>query len=98
MKKSFFILAILIGCVRVGSAQYKLYEEGLAKYEAKEYNECISLLSSFLTKPLHDKKCDVDAYYYRALANFKSEKNEAAISDFQEALLLNRSNKGNIYW
>jgi tetratricopeptide (TPR) repeat protein len=80
------------------NAQYKLYESGLAKYNEKDYYEAISLLSDFLTKPQHDKKFDVDAYYWRGLAAFKLNNFADAAEDLKRAQELNYSNKGNLHW
>lgn len=92
------ILAICILSYQLGYSQYKLYEEGLNKYQQKDYAGSIKLLSDFLAKSMRDKKFDVDAHYYRALAYYKTDDYKNAVDDFQEAILLNHANKGNIYW
>jgi len=94
----YLVLAICILFFRSGFSQYKLYEDGLNKYQKKEYSNSIKLLSDFLSKAMRDKKFDVDAHYYRALAYYKTDDYKNAIDDFQEAILLNHPNKGNIYW
>lgn len=92
------VLLILIASFHTGFSQYKLYEDGLTKYQDKDYASSIKLLTDFLGKAMHDKKFDVDAYYYRALSYYKQNEYKNAIDDFQEAILLNHTNKGNIYW
>ncbi|MEO7989902.1 MAG: caspase family protein [Chryseolinea sp.] len=98
MKTRYFFILILIGLVQNSFAQYRLYEDGVSKYKEKNYEACIKLLTEFLSKPLRDKKFDIDAFYYRALSNSKTGKFNNAISDFEETILLNHPNKGNIYW
>jgi tetratricopeptide (TPR) repeat protein len=41
---------------------------------------------------------DVEVYYLRALSYYKTSQYPSAIADFEETLLLNHSNTGNIYW
>ena len=94
----YLALATCILFLRPGFSQYKLYEDGVNKYQKKEYASSIKLLSDFLSKAMRDKKFDVDAHYYRALAYYKTDDYKSAIDDFQEAILLNHPNKGNIYW
>jgi len=79
-------------------AQYRLYESGIRKYNAKDYYEAISLLSDFLIKPHREKKFDVDAYYWRGLAAFKLNNFAEAGEDLKKALELNYRNKGNLHW
>lgn len=79
-------------------AQFRLYEEGIKKYGEKDYYGAIELFSDFLTKPLHDKKFDADAYYWRGLASFKLNDFIAATEDLSRSLSLNHPNSGNIHW
>lgn len=79
-------------------AQYKLYADGLEKYNQKDYLGAVELLSDFLTRPVRDKKFDVDAHYWRGLASFKLNDFEASVEDLQEALKLKHPNQGNIHW
>ncbi|MFM9076058.1 MAG: tetratricopeptide repeat protein, partial [Bacteroidota bacterium] len=89
----FFILA-----ASTTQAQYKLYADGLEKYNQKDYLGAVELLSEFLTRPVRDKKYDVDAHYWRGLASFKLNDFEASVEDLQEALKLKHANVGNIHW
>jgi tetratricopeptide (TPR) repeat protein len=98
MKRSCFFILFFIGLAQSSFAQYRLYEDGLNKYKDKNYDACIQLLTDFLSKPLRDKKFDIDAYYYRALSYNKKGNFKDAIADFEETILLNHPNKGNIYW
>lgn len=82
----------------VANAQFKLYEKGHDAYTAGKYPEAITNFSEYLTKPTRDKALDVEVFYLRALSYYKSNNFKSAIDDFQESLLLNHKNIGNIYW
>ncbi len=92
----FTILFVLL--TEFAFAQFKLYQKGYDSYKAGKYTEAISLFSEYLTKPLRDKAMDNEVFYLRALSYFKSGNYSSAIDDFQETVLLNHPNKGNIYW
>jgi len=79
-------------------AQFKLYERGHDSYTAGKYEDAIRNFSEYLTKYTRDKSLDVEVYYLRALAYYKSNNFKDAVPDFEEALLLGHANKGNIYW
>jgi tetratricopeptide (TPR) repeat protein len=96
-KPSILILVWTLACTSA-LAQYKLYENGLKKYINKDYGASINLLTDFLNSSLRDKKFDLDAYYYRGLSYYKTQAYGKAIDDFEEAVLNDHSNKGNIYW
>lgn len=91
-----FLLLVLISAPLLG--QYKLYSDGLEKYNKKDYIGAIESLSDFLTRPVRDKKFDVDAYYWRGLASYKVSEFDAAVEDLQSALQLKHPNQGNIQW
>ncbi len=80
------------------SAQFKLYEKGHDLYTAGKYEDAIANFSEYLTKPTRDKALDVEVFYLRALSYYKSNNFKKAIGDFQETILLDHKNKGNIYW
>ncbi|HTE33046.1 MAG TPA: caspase family protein [Chryseolinea sp.] len=93
------ILLVLLGSSSlVVSAQFKLYEKGHDSYTAGNYSDAITNFSLYLTKPTRDKAMDVEVFYLRALSYYKSSNYKNAIDDFQETLLLDHKNKGNIYW
>lgn len=81
-----------------GSAQYKLYEKGFDNYKAQNFQAAIGDFSEFLAKPARDKALDVEVHYLRGLSYYKTSVYEKAVADFQEAILLNHPNKGNIFW
>ncbi|HET6544908.1 MAG TPA: caspase family protein [Chryseolinea sp.] len=80
------------------SAQFKLYEKGHDSYTSGKYDEAITNFSQYLTKPTRDKSLDVEVYYLRALSYYKTNDFKNAIPDFEETILLDHKNKGNIYW
>jgi tetratricopeptide (TPR) repeat protein len=79
-------------------AQFKYYEKGHDSYTAGEYEVAIENFSQYLTKPTRDKALDIEVFYLRALSYYKKGKHKEAIADFEEAILLDHKNKGNIYW
>jgi tetratricopeptide (TPR) repeat protein len=97
MVRLFFTFLFLIS-VNLLFGQYRLYEEGIKKYNEKDYYSAIELFSDFITKPLHDKKFDADTYYWRGLAAFKLNDFVSAAEDLKLSLSLNHPNSGNIYW
>jgi tetratricopeptide (TPR) repeat protein len=94
----FTLLTLLMICPFAGNAQFKLYEKGHDSYKAGKYEEAIVSLSQYLTKGTRDKAIDVEVFYIRALSYYKSDKFDKAIPDFEETILRNHPNKGNIYW
>jgi tetratricopeptide (TPR) repeat protein len=80
------------------SAQFKLYEKGHDSYAAGKYQDAITNFSQYLTKPTRDKALDVEVYYLRALSYYKTNDFKSSIPDFEETILLDHKNKGNIYW
>jgi tetratricopeptide (TPR) repeat protein len=79
-------------------AQFKLYEKGHDSYTAGKYQDAITNFSEYLKKPTRDKSLDVEVYYLRALSYYKSNDFKNALPDFEETILLDHKNKGNIYW
>ncbi len=82
----------------VASAQFKLYEQGIDAYQAKEYPKAISLLNEYLDKGTRDKAFDVEVRYYVALAYFKTQYFTSSVREFDKALQLGHKNVGNINW
>ncbi len=80
------------------AAQFKLYEKGHDSYAAGKYQDAITNFSQYLTKATRDKSLDVEVFYLRALSYYKSNDFKSAIPDFEETILLDHKNKGNIYW
>jgi len=79
-------------------AQYKLYEEGIKKYNTKDYYGAIELFSDFLTRQYRDKKFDADSYYWRGMSAYLLKEYSDAHEDFKQSVALNHPKKGNAYW
>src|SRR5688572_12689041 len=92
--KIFFICLLSVQAF----AQFKLYEKGHDSYTAGKYQDAITNFSQYLTKPTRDKSLDVEVFYLRALSYYKSNDFKNSIPDFEETILLDHKNKGNIYW
>ena len=88
---------IVLQCLQL-KAQFKYYQKGHDAYTSGAYEEAVTNFSAYLTKGTRDKALDVEIFYLRALAYYKSHHYAEAIDDFQETLLLDHPNKGNIYW
>ncbi|MBT1687641.1 caspase family protein [Dawidia soli] len=80
------------------SAQFKYYEKGYDHYMAGKYPQAIESFSLYLTKNTRDKALDPEVFYLRALSYYKTNDFERAIPDFEETILRDHANKGNIYW
>ena len=78
--------------------QFKLYEKGHDSYIDGKYQDAIASFSQYLTKGTRDKTLDVEVFYLRALSYYKTRDFKNAIPDFEETILLDHENKGNIYW
>ena len=94
----FILVSIVLLHAIEGSAQFKLYEKGHDSYTAGKYSDAVRYFSEYLTKGTRDKALDVEVFYLRALSYYKSNQFREAVGDFQETLLLDHPNKGNIYW
>ena len=94
-----FYTAFLVALFTANAcAQFKLYEKGHDSYTSGKYQDAITNFSEYLTKPTRDKALDVEVFYLRALSYYKTNDFKSAIEDFQETILLDHQNKGNIYW
>lgn len=93
------MLVVFLGSLAgAASAQFKLYEKGHDSYTSGKYEEAISNFTEFLGKATHDKSTEVEVYYLRALSYYKLRNYKSAVPDFEESLLRNHANRGNIYW
>ena len=52
------------------SAQFKLYEQGIDAYQAKNYLKSIEYLNEYMDKSTRDKALDVEVHYCLALSYF----------------------------
>jgi tetratricopeptide (TPR) repeat protein len=96
IKIKLFLLALIFSIPSL--AQFKLYEKGHDSYASGKYQDAIANFSQYLSKPTRDKSLDVEVFYLRALSYYKTNDFKSAIPDFEETILLDHQNKGNIYW
>ncbi|HEY8934080.1 MAG TPA: caspase family protein [Cyclobacteriaceae bacterium] len=93
-----FLFVMFLASVMPSQAQFRLYEKGHDSYTAGKYPEAINLFNEYLTKRTRDKSIDGDVFYLRALSYYKTNNYQKAIDDFEEAILVDHPNSGNIYW
>ncbi len=98
MNRIFVLITLLCITTFSSHAQFKLYERGHDSYTSGKYDDAIKNFSEYLTKYTRDKALDVEVYYLRALSYYKTNDFKSAVADFEETLLLNHENAGNIYW
>lgn len=99
MHQYFFRVVWLLCLLPLGvSAQFKYYEKGFDQYKAGKYPQAIENFSLYLTKNTRDKALDPEVFYLRALSYYKTNDFTSAIPDFEETILRDHANKGNIYW
>jgi hypothetical protein len=96
--KTGLVVLLLLLSTAMSWAQFKLYEKGHDSYTSGKYEDAIKNFTDFLGKPTHDKSTEVEVYYLRALSYYKLKNYKDAIPDFEESLLRNHPNQGNIYW
>lgn len=93
-----FFIAMFPGFVSAQRQDVKVFDEGIAKFKAKNYDGVISDFSTLLDNPSHNKNLDEDLYYYRGQAYyFKGDFNKS-LSDLNQSLTLDNYNKGVIHW
>ncbi len=76
----------------------KEYDEGIAKFRAKDYDGVIELYSKLLANPAHNKRYDEDLYSYRGQSYFHKAEYEKSLTDLDQSLTLNHYNKGIVTW
>ncbi len=91
-------IALFVTLSLAATAQFKLYENGIDAYQAKDYPTAILLLNEYLDKSTRDKAFDVEVRYYVALAYFKTQYYTSSVREFDKALQLGHKNAGNINW
>jgi tetratricopeptide (TPR) repeat protein len=77
---------------------FQAYEEGIAKFKNGDYNSVVDIFTTILNNPDHSKRLDEDLYYFRGQAYFHQNEYRSALSDLDQALVLEHYNKATIYW
>lgn len=99
MKQSILGLGLMILVSTLSIAQdYQTYDDGIAKFRAKEYEAVITLFSGMLSNPERNKRYDEDLYFYRGQSYYFKGETESALSDLDKATELNHYNKAVISW
>lgn len=94
-------LALISICFVSGvlwAQDYKTYDEGVAKFKAKEYAAVIESFSSLIDASDKNKKIEEDLYYYRAQSYYFTGEYQKALDDLDKTLTLNHYNTGTVYW
>lgn len=99
MKQSWLAVLVLISVSTILAAQdYKTYDDGVARYKAKEYATVIESFTRLINDGEKNKKIVEDLYFYRGQSYFHTGEFQNALDDLDKALTLNHYNKGTIYW
>ncbi len=92
------LLFLFLSFAISSTAQFKLYEQGIDAYQAKQYLKAIDHLNEYLDKGTRDKALDVEVHYCLALSYFKTQSFTSSVREFDRALELGHQNTGNIHW
>lgn len=99
MKQALFSLFVLVIVSTLSIAQdFKEFDEGIAKFRAKEYDAVIASFSQILSNPAHNKKLDEDLYFYRGKSYYHKNEYEKSLDDLNQNILLKHYNLGVIHW
>src|SRR6187402_3774718 len=99
MKQSILGLVVLMLVSYFTMAQdSKMYDEGIAKYRAADYDGVITLYSTMLANPDRNKRFDEDLYLYRGQSYYFKNEHDKSMADLDKCIELNHYNKGTIYW
>ncbi len=99
MKQTWFALVVFVFVSGLLAAQdYKSYDDGVAKYKAKDYATVIESFTRLIGEGEKNKKIEEDLYYYRGQSYFHTGEYQNALDDLDKCISLNHYNKGTIYW
>src|SRR5688572_6980263 len=99
MKQALFSLVVLVVVSTLGIAQdFQEFDEGVAKFRAKNYEAVIESFSRILSNPAHNKKLDEDLYFYRGQSYYHKDEYRKSIDDLDQSLLLKHYNLAVIHW
>ena len=77
---------------------YKTYDDGVAKFKAKDYAAVIESFSSLIDAGDKNKKIEEDLYYYRGQSYYFTGEYQKALDDLDKTLTLNHYSTGTVYW
>jgi tetratricopeptide (TPR) repeat protein len=99
MKQSWLVVLVLTFASGALSAQdYKTYDEGVARFKAKEYTAVIESFSKLISDGEKNKKIEEDLYFFRGQSYFHTGDYQKSLDDLDQALNLNHYNRGLLYW
>jgi tetratricopeptide (TPR) repeat protein len=99
MKQAFFSLLILVVVSSLSIAQdFKEFDEGVAKFRAKEYDAVIQSFTQILDNPAHKKTLDEDLYFYRGQSYFHTGQYQKSLDDLNQDILLKHYHLGVVHW
>jgi tetratricopeptide (TPR) repeat protein len=99
MKQAFFSLFILIIVSTLSLAQdFKEFDDGIAKFRAKDYTGVIASFTEILDNPSHNQRLDEDLYFYRGQSYFHTGEYNKALNDLDQAITLKHYNVGVAHW
>jgi len=99
MKPALLSLVVLVIVSTLTLAQdFKEFDEGVAKFKAKDYDAVIASFSDILSNPAHNKRLDEDLYFYRGQAYYHKGEYNKSLDDLNQGVLLNNYHMGTIYW
>lgn len=98
MKQCWLVLVFLLGSGMLFGQDYKTYDDGVARYKAKEYATVIESFTRLIGDAEKNKKIEEDLYYYRGQSYYHTGEYQNALTDLDRALSLNHYNKATINW
>ncbi len=99
MKQALFSLFVLVIVSTLSLAQdFKDFDDGIAKFRAKDYSAVIETFSEILANPSHNKRLDEDLYFYRGQAYYHQGEFKQALDDLDQSLVLKHYNLAVIHW
>jgi tetratricopeptide (TPR) repeat protein len=99
MKQAIFSLFVLIIVSTLSLAQdFKEFDDGIAKFRAKDYTGVIASFSEILANPSHNKRLDEDLYFYRGQAYYHTGEFNKAVGDLDQSLTLKHYNVAVVHW
>ena len=99
MKQALFSLIVLVIVSTISVAQdFKEFDDGIAKFRAKDYDAVVKSFSDILSNPAHNKRLDEDLYFYRGQSYFHKNEFRKSLDDLDQSLVLKHYNLGVIHW
>jgi tetratricopeptide (TPR) repeat protein len=89
---------ILVPTFVWAQGDYSIYDDGVVKFKAKNYDAVIADFSGLLSNISHNKRLDEDLYFYRGQSYYFKAEYSKALSDLQQSLDLKHYHEGIIHW